>query len=154
MPLVTVISTLKVQSITFVFFCFYLCGIQKRLYTKSNFKMGKSTFVIFLKKQKCRLRRETKTFQSISFLLGRILSIFQHNVNGPIHSGMDTKMLIPIPKWNFPVKTVHQRFSILGKNKSNVQVIYSDEERKKWNTLSKWLWVFLVWPRGKRALTF
>ena len=80
--------------------------------------MGKSTFVIFLKKQKCRLRRETKTFQSISFLLGRILSIFQHNVNGPIHSGMDTKMLMPIPKWNF-----------LSKNSSS-KIFYTLQKQK------------------------
>ena len=118
MRLVTIISIVTCINVsTFVspFYTFSWPG-NNCSHAKSRYQVGKSTLIVLLTKQKCRIGLEINAFTSISFFIGRSFSIFWLKINAFFPSEWDIKVHFPAP--NFTIKIVDQRLSIIGKYKN------------------------------------
>ena len=77
----------------------------------------------------CRLWREMNIFPSISYLIGRVLTMFRQRIDGPNPVEMDSKVFIPAPTFCLQTENVYSingkvlNISLVRKKKKNTKCI-------------------------------
>ena len=83
--------------LSFLLFILFLGGNHSCLHVKSKYKEGKGTLIILSRRGKCRLWRETNTFQSFSSFTDCVFSIFRRKKYASNPSEVNIKVVIPAP---------------------------------------------------------